>query len=176
MANQKRFRVEKTGRAKRNRSGVARDIGHEQPTAAERKAIAEGRRAYKRGEVVALKRAQRKVIESRPGVLAGEPAVKGTRIAARLIADLVRQGVSRRTIRVEYDLTREQIDAAILFDRVRPRHGRPRVRKLDVKTYKYLAERARRASMPKALKILKCAGAGKPPMKGDEARRRRNRR
>jgi hypothetical protein len=31
-----------------------------------------------------------------------------------------------------------------------------------------LAERARRASVPKALKILKRAGAGKPPMKGDE--------
>jgi uncharacterized protein (DUF433 family) len=102
-------------------------------------------------------------------VLAGEPVVKGTRIPARLIADLVRQGVSRAKIRGEYDLSREQIEAAILFDRVTPRRVRPPVRRLHVK--KYFAERARRASIPKTLKILKRAGAGKPPMKGDAVRR-----
>ena len=37
-----------------------------------------------------------------------------------------------------------------------------------LRTESYFAERARRASVPKALKILKRAGAGKPPMKGDE--------
>jgi hypothetical protein len=95
MAKQKRFRVEKTGRAKRNRSAVWRDIGHEQPTTEERAAIAEGRGAYWRGEVI------------------------------------------------------------------------------DVETY--FAERARRASVPKALKILKRAAVGKPPMKGDELRPRRKR-
>jgi hypothetical protein len=40
----------------------------------------------------------------------------------------------------------------------------------------YFAERARRASVPKALKLLKRAGVGKPPMKGDELRTRRKRR
>ena len=44
------------------------------------------------------------------------------------------------------------------------------------RTESYFAERARRASVPKALKILKRAGAGKPPMKGDEMRVRRKRR
>jgi hypothetical protein len=39
-----------------------------------------------------------------------------------------------------------------------------------------LAERAERASVPKALKILKRAGAGKPPMKGDEVLPKRKRR
>jgi len=85
--------------------------------------------------VVTLKRAKRKVIESRPGVLAGEPVVKGTRIPVRLIAELVRQGASRAKLRSEYDLTRDQIEAAVLFDRVTPRRGRPPVRRLHVKTY-----------------------------------------
>ncbi|HEV2957491.1 MAG TPA: toxin-antitoxin system HicB family antitoxin [Xanthobacteraceae bacterium] len=44
-----------------------------------------------------------------------------------------------------------------------------------LRTESYFAERARRASVPKALKILKHAGAGKPPMKGDEVRQRRKR-
>src|SRR5262249_5719516 len=108
---------------------------------------------------------KRPLIESRRGVQAGEPLVKGTRIPARLIADLVRQGVPRNNLRSEYELTREQIEAAVMFDRVTPRRRRPPVRRVNVKTY--LAERARRTSVPKALKILKRAGVGKPPMKGD---------
>jgi uncharacterized protein (DUF433 family) len=175
MAKENRPRVKKEARrGKRSRSAVMREIRHEHPTVQERKAITEGRRAYKRGDVVALGRAKRPVIESRPRVLAGETVVKGTRIPARLIADLVRQGVSRATIRSEYDLSREQIEAAILFDRVTPRRGRPPVPRVQVKTY--LTERARRASIPEALRILKRAGAGKPPMKGDAVRRRGKRR
>jgi uncharacterized protein (DUF433 family) len=88
-----------------------------------------------RKNLAALERAKRDMIESRPGVLAGEPVVKGTRIPARLVADLVRQGTSRATLRNEYDLTGEQIDAAILFDRVTPRRGRPPVRRLHVKKH-----------------------------------------
>ena len=88
-----------------------------------------------RKNFAALERAKRDLIESRPGVLAGEPVVKGTRIPARLIADFVRQGVTRGTIRREYDLTDEQIEAAVLFDRVTPRRGRPPVRRLHVKKH-----------------------------------------
>jgi uncharacterized protein (DUF433 family) len=86
-----------------------------------------------RKNLAALERVKRDLVESRPGVLAKEPVVKGTRIPARLVADLVRQGVSRATLRREYDLTREQIEAAVLFDRVTPRRGRPPVRRLHVK-------------------------------------------
>jgi hypothetical protein len=46
----------------------------------------------------------------------------------------------------------------------------------EVQVRSYFAERARRASVPKALRILKRAGVGKPPMKGDELRPRRKRR
>jgi uncharacterized protein (DUF433 family) len=127
-----------------------------------------------RRNFAALERVRRDCIESRPGVLAGEPVIKGTRIPARLIADLVRQGVSHGTISREYDLTRAQTEAAVLFDRVTPRRGRPPVRRLNVKSY--FAERARRASVPKALKILRRAGAGRPPMKGDELPAGRKRR
>ena len=44
-----------------------------------------------------------------------------------------------------------------------------------LRTESYFAERARRASIPKALDILKRAGVGNPPMKGDELRPRRKR-
>lgn len=44
-----------------------------------------------------------------------------------------------------------------------------------LRTEKYFAERAARADIPKALTILKRAGAGNPPMKGDNLRRARKR-
>jgi HicB family len=45
-----------------------------------------------------------------------------------------------------------------------------------LRTESYFAERTPRASVPKALRILKRAGAGNPPMKGDEMGGRRKRR
>jgi hypothetical protein len=35
----------------------------------------------------------------------------------------------------DYDLTSEQIDAALLYDRVVPKRGRPATRKLDLKQH-----------------------------------------
>jgi hypothetical protein len=40
-----------------------------------------------------------------------------------------------------------------------------------LRTERYFAERAARASIPKALTILKRAGVGNPPAKGDKLRR-----
>jgi hypothetical protein len=40
-----------------------------------------------------------------------------------------------------------------------------------LRTEKYFAERAGRASVPKALEILERAGVGNPPTKGDKVRR-----
>jgi hypothetical protein len=37
-----------------------------------------------------------------------------------------------------------------------------------LRTESYIAERATRADVPKALRVLKRAGVGRPPMKGDE--------
>jgi hypothetical protein len=42
-----------------------------------------------------------------------------------------------------------------------------------LRTQSYFAERAARADVPKALAILKRAGVGKPPMKGDEMPKRK---
>jgi uncharacterized protein (DUF433 family) len=84
---------------------------------------------------VTLERMKHDHLESRPEVLGGEPVIKGTRIPARLVAHLVREGTSARTLRNEYDLTREQIEAAVIFDRVTPKRGRPPSRKLRVKTH-----------------------------------------
>ena len=45
-----------------------------------------------------------------------------------------------------------------------------------LRTETYIAERAARADIPKALAILKRAGVGRPPMKGDEMPERKRRR
>jgi uncharacterized protein (DUF433 family) len=137
--------------------GAVRDIRHQMAPALRRRmraaiatAVAQSRAVAKvaafevkispleqtaRKNLAALERVKRDVIESRPAVLAGEPVLKGTRIPARLVADLVRHGTSRAKLRSEYDLTREQIEAAVLFDRVTPRRGRPPVRRLHVKKH-----------------------------------------
>jgi hypothetical protein len=44
-----------------------------------------------------------------------------------------------------------------------------------LRTEKYFAERAARANIPKALDILKRAGVGNPPVKGDKLRRGKRR-
>jgi hypothetical protein len=45
-----------------------------------------------------------------------------------------------------------------------------------LRTEDYFHRRAARANLPKALRILKRAGAGNPPMKGDVLRAKRGRR
>jgi len=72
-----------------------------------------------------LERVRTEQIACDPKVLAGEPVVRGTRIPARLVGDLIKKGASREEVSAEYDLTAEQIEAAVLFDRVTPKRGRP---------------------------------------------------
>jgi hypothetical protein len=45
-----------------------------------------------------------------------------------------------------------------------------------LRTESYIAERAARANLPKALGILKRAGVGRPPMKGDDVAEPKQRR
>jgi hypothetical protein len=45
-----------------------------------------------------------------------------------------------------------------------------------LRTKDYFSQRAARANLPKALSVLKRAGASNPPMKGDELRSKRRRR
>jgi hypothetical protein len=44
-----------------------------------------------------------------------------------------------------------------------------------LRTEKYFVDRASRANIPKAIAILKRAGVGNPPMKGDKTRRPKKR-
>ena len=77
----------------------------------------------------ALERVRREDVESRTDVLAGEPVIRGTRIAARHVADLIRHGASRAELREDLDLTDAQIEAAVVFDCTTPKRGRRHQRK-----------------------------------------------
>ena len=77
------------------------------------------------GPFEALERSKRDHIESRMDILGGEPVIKGTRIAARHIADLIKRGAARAEIHEDLDLNDAQIDAAMVFDRTTPKRGRP---------------------------------------------------
>ncbi len=79
------------------------------------------------GAFEALERSKRDHVESRPDVLGGEPVIKGTRIAARHVADLMTRGATREELRDDLDLTDAQIDAAVVFDLTSPKRGRPAV-------------------------------------------------
>jgi uncharacterized protein (DUF433 family) len=81
------------------------------------------------GPFEALERSKHDHIESRKDILGGEPVIKGTRIAARHVADLVRRGATRAALRDDFDSTDAQIDAAVVFDRTSPKRGRPSVRR-----------------------------------------------
>ena len=78
-----------------------------------------------------LERAKREFIETRADVLGGEPILRGTRLSARLVADLIRQGATVEELCDDYDLTREQVQAAVTFDQVTPKRGRPRRQRSD---------------------------------------------
>lgn len=81
-------------------------------------------------EFTGLEDLRRTMIESRPAVLGGEPVLKGTRIPVRVVADLVKKGATAKDLKDEFNVTPAQMRAAVLFDQIRPRRGRPpRVRR-----------------------------------------------
>lgn len=60
------------------------------------------------------------------GILSGTPCVKGSRVPARLIADMVANGDSVREISAAYPyLTESKIHAAVAYTRAYPRRARP---------------------------------------------------
>ncbi|MGH6951385.1 MAG: DUF433 domain-containing protein [Vitreimonas sp.] len=68
-------------------------------------------------------------IEIRREILGGEPVLKGTRIPVRVVADLVKKGASAKDLEDEFDVTPAQTRAAVLFDQITPRQGRPPMRR-----------------------------------------------
>jgi uncharacterized protein (DUF433 family) len=83
-------------------------------------------------EFETLERVKRDLIQTHANVLAGEPVIAGTRISARLVADLTRKGAKSEELQDEFDLSPEQVEAAIVFDQVNPKRGRPRAPRRSV--------------------------------------------
>ena len=54
-------------------------------------------------------------IEINPEVLCGKPVIKGTRISVELILEKLASGYDFRQIMREYDVTEEDIKAAIIY-------------------------------------------------------------
>lgn len=73
-----------------------------------------------------LERLKRDFVERRPDILGGEPVLKGTRLGIRHIAGLVGQGATPEELADDFDLTPEQVEAAVVLAKVNPRRGRPR--------------------------------------------------
>ncbi|WP_448206828.1 DUF433 domain-containing protein [Azospirillum sp. sgz302134] len=67
----------------------------------------------------------RAMVERDPQVCGGEPVLRGTRIPVRTVAGMHQKGVSIAEIAREYGLNFESIDAAVLYDQLHPRRGRP---------------------------------------------------
>ena len=55
------------------------------------------------------------MIETDPEICGGKPVIKGTRIPVKLILELLSNGWSIDDIKEEYDLSEEQIKAAIKY-------------------------------------------------------------
>lgn len=53
-----------------------------------------------------------------PKILAGKPTIAGTRISVELILNLIENGQTFKDIMDDYDLTEDQIRAAVEFARV----------------------------------------------------------
>ena len=69
----------------------------------------------------------REAIVADDAVLSGTPCIKGTRIPAHDVAEMLDNGDDADAIRVAWlMLTEEQIEAAALYARAYPRRGRPR--------------------------------------------------
>jgi uncharacterized protein (DUF433 family) len=68
-------------------------------------------------------------IEECPQVLNGEPVLRGTRLAVRHLADLVKRGATSEELQEDYEISAEQVEAALIYDRTHPRRGRPPARR-----------------------------------------------
>lgn len=69
----------------------------------------------------------RKLIETDEAVLSGAACIKGTRIPAHDVAEMLENGDSMDEVRTAYPaLTETQIEAAALYASAYPRRGRPR--------------------------------------------------
>ena len=73
----------------------------------------------------ALRRAKAEVVED-PDVRGGLPVLRGTRIGVHEAAGLARAGGLKEALAAYPSLTRERVEAALLYAEAHPRPGRPR--------------------------------------------------
>jgi uncharacterized protein (DUF433 family) len=71
-----------------------------------------------------LQKALRMIVED-PDVQGGAATFKGTRIVVRLVAAALARGVPVEELAEDYRLTPEMLEAARIYDEVRPARGRP---------------------------------------------------
>jgi uncharacterized protein (DUF433 family) len=67
----------------------------------------------------------REEVTQDPAVCSGDPVLRGTRHRVHQVAELHRQGVTDAEFSEEYELTPEQIEIAVLYDRLHPKLARP---------------------------------------------------
>jgi uncharacterized protein (DUF433 family) len=79
--------------------------------------------------------ALRDAFECKPDVAGGEPVVKGTRLKAHMLAEMVRNGAPASEITREYGLTRDIVRLAVLYDSLYPRRGRPPAPRYNVQRH-----------------------------------------
>lgn len=79
--------------------------------------------------------ALRGAFEINPDVAGGAPVVRGTRLKAHMLAEIVRRGVSASEVAAEYELTEDKVRLAVLYDALYPRRGRPPAPRHDVRRY-----------------------------------------
>ncbi|HWK90336.1 MAG TPA: DUF433 domain-containing protein [Longimicrobium sp.] len=70
--------------------------------------------------------AARRFVSVDPGVRAGEPVVRGTRVSVYRLAELAQKGVSREVILEDHpSVSAAALEGALLYARTYPRRGRP---------------------------------------------------
>ena len=104
-------------------------LDHPDTGAARERGVSVDVRAIK-GEVrkgLSLLSRARDAVESDPAVLSGTPCIRGTRIPAHDIAEMLANGDSAGAIHDAFpQITMEQIELAAFYARAYPRRGRPR--------------------------------------------------
>jgi uncharacterized protein (DUF433 family) len=71
-------------------------------------------------------RSATQIVVSDPNIRGGEPVIRGTRVPAYMIADLVKQGADIREILEDYpSLDAQKVEAALAYTQTKPKRGRP---------------------------------------------------
>jgi uncharacterized protein (DUF433 family) len=65
-------------------------------------------------------------------ICGGDPVLNGTRVRVHKVADLIEQGVDRREVEEEFELSPQQVTIALRYARLHPRRGRREIERKDL--------------------------------------------